>query len=331
MSTSSFGIKKPLHEQIKPKSRAKQLLDTRYSSNWMLFEHNGFKLPGTEEPREKCGHWSWKGCLNVEAHTKNPGKVFVKHYQWSCYRACCKVCIEKWLAREANSATYRLVKGIERDGGKVVHVVASPPNWLHGKSIQELRTQTYKILRTVGIESGACVFHPARYNEKNNCWYYSPHFHILGRGWIEKTKDLYNKEGWIVKGLGVRNTDGEIFATMHYELTHAGIRKKTNAVTWFGKFSYVKLKIPKQDVDDKTCPDCGRKLVDIELIDDVWGLDRPPPDGVFEGFVVCKRFKTVNVFHKTNPRGKFDYNNRQGIGSIAVKEPCILAKKGMDV
>jgi len=285
MSALVSGNNKPLLEQIKPISRAQKLLNTRFSSNWMQFEHNGFKLPGTEESRPKCGKWGWKGCLNVEAHTKNPGKVFVKHYQWSCYRACCKVCIEKWLAREANSATRRLVKGIERDGGKVVHVVASPPNWLHGKSIQELRKQTYKILDSVGIKSGACVFHPARYNEKNNCWYYSPHFHILGRGWIEKTKELYNKQGWIVKGLGVRNTDGEIFATMHYELTHAGIRNRTNAVTWFGKFSYVKLKVSKDDPDSNCCPDCGAKLVRIVFVDDIKEQDRPPPEGEYEDFI----------------------------------------------
>jgi len=107
---------------------------------------------------------------------------------------------------------------------------------------------------------------------------------------------------------------------MHYELTHAGIRNRTNAVTWFGKWAYVNLKIQKEDVDDTKCPDCGRKLVDIELINDVWGLDRPPPEGVFEGFVICKGFKTVNTFHKTNPRGKFNYNDRQGIGSIPVKD-----------
>jgi len=285
---------KPLLEQDTPKNRTQLLLDTRNSSNWKQISHDGWALPGSEEKHDWCGNWLWEGCLNISAHgdpkqtaldgQSRSGKIYVRHFQRSCYRACCEYCVEKWLARESNAVTVRLVKGVLKYGGKIVHVIASPPSWIYGKEPKELRRETYKILNKVGIKGGACVFHPFRFDMQNNCWYYSPHFHILASGWIENTKELYSKEGWIVKNLGVRKTPGEIFATIHYELSHAGIRKKTNAVTWFGKFSYRKLKVIIPEIKHQ-CPLCKADLVPLDYTLTGWcGADRPPPEE-FEGFV----------------------------------------------
>jgi len=47
----------------------------------------------------------------------------------------------------------------------------------------------------------------------------SPHFHILGYGWVHHVKENYESNGWIVKNLGIRNS---VRATAHYQLSHCG-------------------------------------------------------------------------------------------------------------
>jgi len=72
--------------------------------NFHYVDYLGYTMPGFfEKVHEWCGEWKTKGCLNVEKH-KNK-KAYIRRYQRSCYRADCRTCCKKWLARLANRST----------------------------------------------------------------------------------------------------------------------------------------------------------------------------------------------------------------------------------
>lgn len=141
-----------------------------------------------------------------------------------------------------------------------------------------MKKEAYRILKKVGAIGGAMIFHPFRFNDLEQFWYYSPHFHILGFGWIDGTQELYNKEGWIVKNKGLRNS---VFGTFLYQLSHCGIKERTHSLVWFGDLSYSKLKMEKEPETD-ICPLCRAKLRPLYYCG---LLGAPPPECECEIFV----------------------------------------------
>jgi len=247
-----------------PASKRSEIFEQMHESqNWITVEHDGWHLPATKEAHEWCGKWATRGCLNVLAHkgTECEGKGYVKTFQRSCYRADCEVCYRKWLAREANKATRRIEKYEYKSGKHAKHIIVSAPKWFYGKSKKELAKECYKILKLVGCIGGTIIFHPFRYRRECKEWYYSPHFHLIGFGWIENTVENYQKNGWIVKNKGFRNST---FATFYYQLSHAGIKRHNHTLVWFGDLSYSKLKIKKEEIESDLCPYCRGKLRDVE-------------------------------------------------------------------
>jgi len=232
------------------------------SSNWFYIENHGWHLPATKEPHDWCGSWTWKGCLNTSGHNKTEckNKVFIKTFQKSCYRADCSTCWKKWLARESNKATKRIEQYEDQSKRHVKHIVISVPKWLYGKDKKELSKIARTILKEVNAEGGCMVYHPFRYRKEEKYWYYSPHFHVLGFGWIEAVAETYFKYGWIVKNLGTRDST---FATLYYQLSHAGIRKHNHVLTWFGELSYSKLIVDYGDDFIAKCPYCFEKLEEV--------------------------------------------------------------------
>ena len=141
-----------------------------------------------------------------------------------------------------------------------------------------MKKELYRILKRVGAIGGASIFHPYRFNEIEQLWFYSPHFHIVGFGWIDGTQELYNKEGWIVKNKGIRES---VFGTLHYQLSHCGIKKGVHSLVWFGDLSYSKLKMEKEP-ETNVCPICNAKLRPVYY----YGLlGAPPPECECEIFV----------------------------------------------
>jgi len=262
-----------------------QINDT---TNWYTIEHDGWQLPATEESHDWCGTWSTMGCLNVKAHenTEAHGKGFVKTFQRSCYRAVCVVCYKKWMARDSNKATRRIEKYEKQSGNKAKHIIVSPPSWLYGKSKKELAKESYKILKDIGCIGGTTIFHPFR--KKDRTWFYSPHFHVIGFGWIENTVENYYKNGWIVKNKGFRDST---FATIYYQLSHAGIKRHNHTLVWFGDLSYSKLKVEKEEIDANICPYCHAKLREVES----YGLFYcKPPDTEIELLVDLIGWRYLN-------------------------------------
>lgn len=286
------------------------------SQNWLTVEHDGWHMPAIDEPKEDCGKWLAKGCLDhTKHHGEFKGKVFIKTFQKSCYRASCQICYRKWMARESNKATRRIEKYEELSKRKVKHIIVSPPAWLHNKPKKELAKLAYKVLKDVKAIGGSVIFHPFRYHKDNKTWYYSPHFHVMGFGWISNTKEIYNKNGWLVKNKGTRDST---FATFYYMLSHAGIKKRNHSLIWFGDLSYSKLKV-EEDPETNKCPACNS---DLHLVFH-YGLFgyMPPPETLVElwtdpdGWYIVDSQNSIPMIKSRNTRSGNYENDGQGIGT----------------
>ena len=278
------------------------------SQNWFSVEHDGWTLPANLEKHEWCGLWSYRGCLNVEGHknTECYGKGFLKTYQRSCYRASCELCWKKWLARESNKATH-IIEHYEKLSKKnVKHIIISVPKWEYGKDKKELSKHARRILNEVGCIGGSMIYHPFRYDKEIKTWYYSPHFHILGFGWIESVTEAYQKYGWIIKNKGNREST---FATIYYMLSHAGIKKRNHSVIWFGDLSYSKLsRLEIEGLDDnkQKCPYCDNDLVELFFIGQ---NSARPPELEIELFVDVDNFAIVKSCEFVEPEYKYADTN----------------------
>jgi len=242
-------------------------------------------LVGNGEEYSDCGAAILFGCDNVDGHNVKGlledfrGKVYVEIRRRTCLRAECPVCYEKWAGKEASKIVYRLGH-YHLKHGRVIHVVLSPRSH---QNIEKLRKEAYKLAREAGILGGVLIVHPFRrvcvfcgsqpshgYRSCPECggssfrWVWSPHFHVLGYGWVKNTAQIYARTGWVIKNLGVRKTVG---GSALYQLSHAGVKKKTHTITWFGQLAYNKLKIPKMLKPEKPkCPLCGNELRCILMI-----------------------------------------------------------------
>lgn len=256
----------------------------------ILAEFEGWSLVGHGEAYDDCGMFGWKGCLNYHNHharLDNPdceGKVFVKGFRRSCGRAECPICFEKWAVKQAVRATNRL-KNYKGGYRKAIHVTVSVPEKHYSLEYPNLRKKVMKLLKEIGFIGGTLIPHPFREDVRG--WYLSWHFHAVGYGWIEHTKEVYEKTGYVVKNIGIRKT---VRGTLSYQLSHAGYNKNYHVLTWFGELAYNKLKV-EEDLDDKeVCPDCGERLILVRYM----GVDRPPPEVESEFYVDPKGWISKN-------------------------------------
>jgi len=241
--------------------------------------------------------------LRVDLHNLNTtlggksyrGKIFRRIVHHYCHKPSCPVCFKSgWCVRLAGTIEGRLAEASKRFG-QVEHIVASVPPHDYGLSLEALRTKVYKILSVRGVLGGNVIFHGMRYNKRKS-WYFSPHVHVLafvlggygkcrrcknnvcvGRdrfgnsnfgkctGFKARTRQLYEKDGYIVRVLGKRKT---VFGTAYYQLTHATIditKNRFHVSTWWGVCSYRKMKItPKKRRE--LCPVCSSELVGIDYL-----------------------------------------------------------------
>lgn len=263
-------------------------------------------LPGNGEAYADCGDLRFRGCLNTAGHSgslekpERQGKAFVQCYKRSCGRKECPICYEGWASLQADRAVYRLlnycvskdivrevyrikdrhirhhkIEGIfRRARRKPVHVIFSIPKRLYSLTLVELKRIFYKLVKKAGIVGGCSIFHPFRMDALTNKWYFSPHFHVVGFGWVHSTKLIFDESGWIIKNRGVRKT---VHGTLMYQLSHAGVHKHHHVTVWFGKLSYRSLYLEPMPELKPVCPLCGDELEELIFIG---GEDRPPPEMV---------------------------------------------------
>lgn len=180
----------------------------------------------------------------------------------------------------------------------IKHVVASPPQdsvWDNKKYFDVNRKQAYSLLKKCGVRGGVLFPHPYRLKcadcdyhpipdhrqECPNChsdrfiWYFSPHYHIIGYGWVKNTKKTFQSTGWVIKNLGIRKS---IYSTAQYILSHAGVNRRSLSINWFGELNRQKLgKTPRLPTIKQCCHECYKPYTLLQ-----WQrLDRPPPKLVY--------------------------------------------------
>jgi hypothetical protein len=236
-----------------------------------------WSLPGHGEAYSDCGSWRFRGCLHVENHVQeglledHVGKAYIEMYKRSCARAVCPVCYEKWAGKEAHKIEKRLA-AVGRSMGRVIHLTVSPSQKdVFDLTYEHLRSKAYSIVRKNGFLGGSCIFHPFREDDQG-FWYFSPHFHMIGYGWIHGTKEGFEAHGWIVKNIGVRET---VSGTALYQLSHCGIHERFHSVTWFGRLAQNKLRLPfEREIEKHHCPMCGEDLEELLYV----GKEEDLPD-----------------------------------------------------
>jgi hypothetical protein len=272
----AVGVGRETESEVASQQRRKEFDPSSTLGDWAL--------PGHGEPYSDCGKKLVMGCLNVEDHHQSRidgvdvvGRVFVKLKKRACLRPSCPVCYEKWAGRGAHRIEYRLSHW--KGSGKPIHLTVSVPHRLYHLPISKLRSRSQKIAREVGFFGGSCIVHPFREicqicgSHKDSltkrcekcgssqfAWYFSPHFHMIGYGWIrgEKVKEVFEKTGWVTVNLLVRNSVG---ATALYQLSHCGVHAHHDSVSWFGVMARNKMKVPLEVVEKELCPLCGAELV----------------------------------------------------------------------
>jgi len=241
------------------------------------------KMVGTSEPKESCGVFVTEGCDNTLSHPKE--MLYAQNKRLTCKSAKCSVCWDSWLVRESSRVTERIdefrMLG-ERKGFRSttpIHVIVSPPKWIRNLSWTELKKTFRKMVKRAGIIGGVSMFHAGRLSSDKKTWFYSPHFHMIGFGWVVNTNKISSEEGWVIKNKGIRKTSAEVYSTVAYLLSHTAIAKGIHSVTWFGDLSYsakyaseLKREIEESEAD--RCPYCSQYLV----LFNVNATDRPPPD-----------------------------------------------------
>ena len=283
----SFQLQYPLHEldyenTYPALERSKKHL-IHEGKNQAVIDYDGWHLPGQKPQKSDCGQWSYMGCLNKHKHPN--GEIFLKPFQKSCFRADCELCCFKWLGRSASKSTKRM-KLYEKQSKKTAkHIIISVPVWDYYKPKKELAKKAYQVLKEVKADSGLIIFHPFRYHKDSDMWYYAPHFHVIGFGWVENVVETYNKYGYVIKNLGKRET---LFGTIYYQLSHCGIKKHNHSLVYFGDCSYSKLIVEKEEEESKKCPFCKEYLQELECNTD---YNLKPDPNIMETWYMAKSYE----------------------------------------
>lgn len=263
-----------------------------------------FPLPGSGDRYERCG-WVLRVGACKDLHKKSR---HVTH-EW-CRRPECPTCYGAWAARGATRANQRLWAGYRLDrknGGspgyvkKWVFSTDDNPNaedWDHVKE----RQRFYRILEKAGVKASVVIPHGYRVTDegkaafknykqqngelgrwawiiKNHYWdytYWSPHWHVIGWGWLQQSDEFHKETGWIYKNIGLckdfvdndgkrHEKEGTSYAYIFYTLTHSLLvstdKSRRQAYTYTGKLSYRVLGSKKET--DKViayCPKCKYEI-----------------------------------------------------------------------
>lgn len=158
-------------------------------------------MPAVTEPHDWCGLWMQLGRINAHEHKKlgKGNRIYLKQFQRSCYRATCKRCYLKWIARQANSATRRIEKYATMTSKKPIHLILVVPPSQHHLPVKLLRQRMSHILKIAELDGAAVAFHPFRFNHDTRQWYSWPHFHLVGFGSEQKIRKSFGRYGWFVK------------------------------------------------------------------------------------------------------------------------------------
>ncbi len=244
-----------------------------------------WQLPGWGQAKSDCGEYlKAVGCPDHAQPTlsgaKHTRKVILKH----CFNPECPICYVPWAVREGTAAADRM-KAAERlylregdDLQDARHFTFSPPQAAAieliktKKGYKRLKAFAIKLIKKAGIRGGAVIFHSHRVN-RHKQRYLSPHFHVVGYGYVQNTKQFHKASaGWVYKNMGTR---ASLAGTIIYALDHCGLayeqgntKRIGHALTWFGLLSYNKIAKESVTTVEQTvpCKACSTDLHEYALV-----------------------------------------------------------------
>lgn len=234
--------------------------------------------------------------------------------------------------------------------GHQKHIIISPPQKWAVKLLESgkqsdfniFRRTCYEMAQKAGLKGGAVVPHIFRLDvvdslkkagygtgsdSKGSLWAgvhanvlglpswkdyvnISPHFHIIGVGYLIKSDDFFKASGgWTYKNKGVRSVESsqdkshygsdlsEVGRTVVYALSHSALPTefKVQSLTWFGVFSYNKVVLDSESKVKQAvhCSKCDNELHHYDL---TYDLDRAGNEIVVPDFDYDKG--VLYVIHK---------------------------------
>lgn len=256
-------------------------------------------------------------CDRMDPEAKDAGDHdrFVTVYTCNNHSCECPACTRKWINRRAPAAAARVIGSVywhEGVSADPVHVTLSPPPneraplWEGmemdtGAVMKIARQKARKTAKKAGIRGGVLVFHAhrckfqndakGRYDNSPLVW--SPHWHVVGGGWVIGTRAIYEETGWVVVNHGVRfDTEGSI----RYLMDHCAWVENGDALTYFGYATAHKTRVKKLEsfFEACRCKGCGSTVTryPVHAGDVRW--DEP----------LGERNQKVNVFRVTAPGRK---------------------------
>ena len=219
--------------------------------------------------------------------------------------------------------------------GVTKHLVYSPPQeWGIGKletesGIKSMRRKLYSLLEFSGVRGGSVTLHHLRstrfadeefklarvrggpytgkgrwhwLNRSGLCSnpdyvYFSPHYHVVGKGFVMDSNEFHEKTGWIYKNIRELYTEEDIGRTLYYILSHATVvpggegKRGMDCVTYFGDVSKTRMGrlLEFSEYCEVKCPECGKSVrecvgwdqkfeYDEESKEDIWKLVRNDKD-----------------------------------------------------
>jgi len=95
--------------------------------------------------------------------------------------------------------------------------------------------------------------------------YLSPHYHVVGKGFVMKSDEFYEKTGWVYKNIRELYTEEDIGKTLYYVLSHAtvvnggGTKRGMDCITYFGDISKTRMgrMLDFSEYREVKCPKCS--------------------------------------------------------------------------
>lgn len=222
------------------------------------------------------GHLGSRKCGDAIGFYQCPEDGYIEEWTHNCSKAHCPTCFRNWLKRRTQDSGRRLKQISKLLHRAPNHIVLSAGPDFDGSSKQIL-----KMVKAAGIIGGCKIFHAWRFREKATgqaiAWKRtdinpnskekvpsygteSPHWHILGWGYLTPSNEFYKKTGWTYKNLGPRKDDS-LYRTLYYQLSHATIDGRKQTLTWFGIVANNKL-VTRVEVEYqvKLCPHCKSEM-----------------------------------------------------------------------
>lgn len=219
----------------------------------------GWRLPGNGTSYERCGKFATYGC----GSSHHDGYV-LSRFSHRCGKLSCPVCYPESTTKAALKLTDRVDELLVYEETehnrtrKPLHLTVSLGNFQRDDyntkdGMKRVYSELYNELKSVGVVGGAVIFHPFRFNKSTGMKesYFSPHFHIIGVGYVDTKAVVENHEktGSVVKvitnnqtGKQVLDSYNDVFGVAKYLLTHAGIKEKFHAIRYFGHAGNRKFK-----------------------------------------------------------------------------------------